>query len=195
MSKMCRAVVVMLLMAGPVAAAQEKPAKPVETPPPSGPAKTPGPTRDVGPPPGALIPPPKPIEAGQPVNIRIELTITDQRGDTTPITKTVSMIASDRSSSRIRTQGDVRTPLGFRPVILNVDARPILIRDNRARVELTVEYRPVAAEADTEKSTTPNINESLSVILEDGKPMLISQSADPVTDRKVKVEATMTILR
>jgi hypothetical protein len=176
----------LLLMASSAAAAQEKPAKPVPTPAPEqGPAKTPKPSEA----------PAKPIEAGQAVNVRIELTITDQRGDTTPITKTVSMIASDRSASRIRTQGDVRTPLGFRPVILNVDARPILIRDNRARVELTVEYRPVAAEADTEKSTTPNINESLSVILEDGKPMLISQSADPVTDRKVKVEAKMTILR
>ena len=186
MSKMCRAVVMLLLLASSGAAAQEKPAKPVPTPVAGqGPAKTPKPSEA----------PAKPIEPGQAVNVRIELTITDQRGDTTPITKTVSMIASDRSASRIRTQGDVRTPLGFRPVILNVDARPMLIRDNRARVELTVEYRPVAAEADTEKSTTPNINESLSVILEDGKPMLISQSADPVTDRKVKVEAKMTILR
>lgn len=134
---------------------------------------------------------------GQPVNVRVELTITDQRGDVTPITKTVSMMASDRSWSRIRTSGDVRTPTGFRPVILNVDARPILLakESNRARVELTIEYRPVAAEAETEKSTTPNINESLSVILEDGKPTLISQSADPVTDRKVKVEAKITILK
>jgi hypothetical protein len=146
-------------------------------------------------------PPAKPVTileaAGQPLNVRVELTITDQRGDVTPVTKTVSMIASDRSWSRIRTQGDVRTPTGFRPVILNVDARPtLLVKDgNRARVELTIEYRPVAAEADTEKSTTPNINESLSVILEDGKPMLISQSADPVTDRKVKVEAKATVLR
>jgi hypothetical protein len=43
--------------------------------------------------------------------------------------------------------------------------------------------------------TTPNINESLSVILEDGKPMLISQSADPIGDRKVKVEVKATILK
>jgi hypothetical protein len=136
-------------------------------------------------------------EGAQPVNIQIELTITDQRGDGTPITKTVSMIASDRSWSRIRTAGDVRTPTGFRPVILNVDARPTMLAKDgrRTRVELTIEYRPVAAEADTEKSTTPNVNESLSVILEDGKSMLISQSADPVTDRKVKVEAKAAILK
>ena len=82
-----------------------------------------------------------PPDIGQTVNVRIELTITDQRGEATPITKTVSMIASDRSWSRIRTQGDVRTPTGFRPVILNVDARPWLVRENRARVELTIEVQ------------------------------------------------------
>jgi hypothetical protein len=136
-------------------------------------------------------------EGARPLNVRVELTITDQRGEVAPITKTVSMIASDRSWSRIRTSGDVRTPTGFRQVILNVDVRPVLLakESNRARVELTIEYRPVAAEAESEKSTTPNINESLSVILEDGKPMLISQSADPVTDRKVKVEVKATILK
>ena len=44
-------------------------------------------------------------------------------------------------------------------------------------------------------SITPNINESLSVILDDGKSVLISQSADPVTDRKVKVEAKFAIVK
>ena len=32
-------------------------------------------------------------------------------------------------------------------------------------------------------------------MLEDGKPLVISQSADPATDRKVKVEVKATILR
>jgi hypothetical protein len=185
MSMMCRMLVLTLMMATPLVA-QDKPASPEGT-------RTP--TKKEAPAPNPQEAPAKVPDVGQTVNVRIELTITDQRGDTTPITKTVSMIASDRSWSRIRTQGDVRTPTGFRPVILNVDARPWLVRDNRARVELTIEYRPVAAEADTEKSTTPNINESLAVILEDGKPMLISQSADPVTDRKVKVEAKVSILK
>src|SRR5690242_1297806 len=39
-------------------------------------------------------------EGAQPVNVRIELTITDQRGEGSPVTKTVSMLASDRSWSR-----------------------------------------------------------------------------------------------
>ena len=182
MLKTCRLLAILALATSTVIA-QEKPATPQGPRTPK--ATTPAPTEAT----------PKPADVGQQVNVRIELTITDQRGDLAPISKTVSMIASDRSWSRIRTQGDVKTPLGFRPVILNVDARPVLTKDNRARVDLTTEYRPVAAEADTEKSSTPNINESLAVILEDGKSMLISQSADPVTDRKVKIEAKATILK
>ena len=91
---------------------------------------------------------------------------------------------------------DVRTPAGFRNVILNVDCQASIIpRAARARVMLTIEYRPVAGEAETERNTTPHINESLTVILDDGKPMVVSQSADPVTDRKVKVEAKITLLK
>jgi hypothetical protein len=139
----------------------------------------------------------KALGEAQPVNVRLELTITDQRGDAPPISKTVSMTFADRHNGRIRTQGDVRTATGFRPVILNVDGNASIIRGSttKALVGLTIEYRPVAGEGDSERATTPNINEMLNVILEDGKPMVVSQSADPVTDRKVKVEAKITLLR
>jgi hypothetical protein len=156
------------------------------------------------------VEPVRPPSEGEAVNARIELTITDARGEGAPITKTVTLMTADRAWGRIRTQGEARTANGQRfPVILNVDARPTLVSSNgtwnRARVELTIEYRPAdrpintvapitTTRRDTE-SVTPNINESLTVILEDGKPLLISQSADPVTDRKVKVEARITILK
>ncbi len=35
----------------------------------------------------------------------------------------------------------------------------------------------------------------MTVILESGKPMLVSQSADPIGDRQVTVEVTATILK
>ena len=150
--------------------------------------------------------PAKPVtisSEGLPVNVRLEITITDQRGDGPPIVKKVTKTVADRSSIRIRTGADVQTKLGFRPVVLNIDSFPSIIPtapgsgtpSNKLRVDLTIEYRPVAGEADTEKSTTPTINESLRIILEDGKSMVISESADPATDRKVKVEAKATILR
>ena len=135
---------------------------------------------------------------GQPANVRIELTITDQRGDATPVTKTVSMMTADRTPSRVRTRGDILTPgSGPRPVILNVDARPTIMPRDKIRVELTIEYQVPGERGDSssEKATSPSVNESLSVILDDGKPLMISQSADPLTDRKVKVEAKASILR
>jgi hypothetical protein len=146
------------------------------------------------------------MQNGQAVNMRIELTITDDRGTGEPIAKTVSIMTADRYWGRIRTQGEITTSDNRRlPVILNVDARPTIVRDNRARVELTIEYRPAmetyvappaaAGSKPDANGLPPNVNESLAVVLEDGKPLLISQSADPISARKVKVEAKLTILR
>ena len=169
-----------------------------------------GPPPPPGQPQGAPAPtfqrPPQPNEPNAPregqgssnTNVRVELTITDQRPEGTPVVKTVTAVIADRSNARIRTSGSVRTPQGYRDVILNVDAGTTMVNVNgvqKMRVSLTIEYRPVAMESDTEKTTTPSINESLTVVLEDGKPLVISQSADPATDRKVKVEVKATILR
>ena len=112
--------------------------------------------------------------------------------------KTVTATVADRSNARIRTSGAVRTPMGMRDVVLNVDLTPTLVNVNgvmKTRLSMLIEYRPVALESDTEKSSTPTITEALTAVLEDGKPLLISQSADPATDRKVKVEVKATILR
>lgn len=144
--------------------------------------------------------------AGQPVNMRIDLMITDDRGTGEPVAKSVSIMTADQFWGRIRTQGEITTADNRRlPVILNVDARPTIVRENRARVEMTIEYRPAMetfvappAPAGTKPDANglpPNVNESLAVILEDGKSMLISQSADPISSRTVKVEAKLTILR
>ncbi len=39
------------------------------------------------------------------------------------------------------------------------------------------------------------IQENLSVNLDDGKPLVVAQSADPVSDRQVTVEVRATILK
>jgi hypothetical protein len=180
------------------AAAQPKPAAPK---PPAEAAK-PGETAK---PPAETAParPAVSVNEGLPVNVRLEITITDQRGGAEPIVKTVTKTVADRSWIRIRTGADVQTKMGYRPVVLNIDSYPRVIPtspgsqtpSSKLKVDITIDYRPVAAEADTEKSTTPSINESLTIILEDGKSLVISQSADPATDRKVKVEAKATILK
>jgi glucose/arabinose dehydrogenase len=116
-------------------------------------------------------------------NIRIELTITDQRTDVQTPPKTVTLLVEDRQSGRIRT--------GRNNVVLNVDARPEVVRDNRIRVMLSLEYTP----QDTDRTSPMSISQTVAALLDDGKPLVVSQSADPSSDRKVKVELKATIVR
>ena len=116
-------------------------------------------------------------------NIRVELTITDQRTDVPTPPKTVTILVEDRQNGRIRT--------GRNNIALNVDARPEIVRDNRIRLLLSLEYTP----QDTDKSSPMAISETLAALLEDGKPLVVSQSADPSSDRKVRVEVKATIVR
>jgi glucose/arabinose dehydrogenase len=115
-------------------------------------------------------------------NIRVELTITDQRTDVQTPPKTVTLLVEDRQSGRIRT--------GRNNVVLNVDARPEIVRDNRIRLMLSLEYTP----QDTDRPSMA-ISETVAALLEDGKPLIVSQSADPSSDRKVRVELKATIVR
>jgi glucose/arabinose dehydrogenase len=127
--------------------------------------------------------PPPARNPAQLANIRIELTITDQRTDVQTPPKTVTLLIEDRQSGRIRT--------GRNNIALNVDARPEIVRDNRVRVLLSLEYTP----QDTDRTSPMAISESVAALLEDGKPLVVSQSADPSSDRKVRVELKATIVR
>jgi hypothetical protein len=119
------------------------------------------------------------------VNVRIDLTVTEQREGSTVAPRTVTMLVADRESGRVRTGGGANA-------VLNVDARPELTRDGRIRLSVSLEYR---READTaEKSAPALLTESLTMIVEDGKQVLVSQSADPTTARStVRVEVKATI--
>lgn len=141
-------------------------------------------------------------------NVRLDVTITDQRASGQPTTKTVSLVLSHGAHGRIRTTGDVRVPVQIqgsdgaaqtnymmRPVALNVDAHPVFVSANRVRATVTLEYKPTGGEAEDQAPLTTTISEMFTVILEDGKPLVVSQSADPTTDRRVRVEVKATILK
>jgi glucose/arabinose dehydrogenase len=116
-------------------------------------------------------------------NIRIEMTITDQRSDVQTSPKTVTLLVEDRHSGRIRT--------GRNNLVLNVDASAEIVRDSRIRVLLSLEYTP----SDAGQGAPMAISEAVATLLEDGKPLVVSQSADPSSDRKVRVELKATIVR
>lgn len=152
-------------------------------------------------PPAVQTPPAAPPAQNRPpapssfTNIRLDLTITDTYADK-PSSRTVSMIVVDRERSSIRTSN--RLPNGPN-VQLNVDAYASLLADrgNRILVRLTFEYTPAQASAGAESrgAIPAELTESLSVVLENGQKLVVSQSADPVTDRKVTVEVTATVLK
>lgn len=118
------------------------------------------------------------------VNIKIELSITDQRGESTAVPKLVTIIVADRESGRIRTLRGNNS--------LNVDARPDIPREGRVRVVMTLEYKPVMADGERAEMM---INETLTALLEDGKSMVVSQAVDPTSDRRVRVEMKATVMR
>jgi hypothetical protein len=131
-------------------------------------------------------------------NVQIELTISDQIGTQTPEKKTVTMIVASGSWGKVRSAGTVRPP-NTAPfaVDINVDARPFVAVDGPVQLELTLVYSPPggANNQDARMDKPTGINQSLTVVLQSGKPLVISQAADPVSDRKVVVEVKATVLK
>jgi hypothetical protein len=132
-------------------------------------------------------------------NVQIELSISDQIGTQTPERKIVNMVVSSGNWGKIRSTGNIRPP-GEAPLVvqLDIDARPLVSVDGPIQLELTLNYAPPGAQAperDNSKPRPTSINQSLTVVLQSGKPLIISQAADPVSERKVLVEVKATVLK
>jgi hypothetical protein len=200
------AVCVMAIVPGQIGIAQELPegqkTPPLAVPPP-----------DAQP---VALPTPKPAQAHSPrrppripamANIRVDITITDQAGSEPPLKKTLNVIAADGGSGAVRSKATVavpRHPPGpdpknyvYEELPLNVDIRPeITENESRIRTRLILNYETFYA------STTSGMPAVRSVVtvdqwvmLENGKPLVVSQSADAATDRKVTVELKATIMK
>ena len=125
---------------------------------------------------------------GQAVNIKLDMTITEQTGSSAPTAKTVSMIVADRGTGIIRSVGTVRSQ---GRVEITMDARPQILSSGAVRVALRLEYNPRAMGADS-PGVWSSLNEQISVVLQPGTPLVISQAADPSSDRRVLVEISAT---
>src|SRR5205814_6819792 len=142
----------------------------------------------------AIAPPPPPPREGQPVNIKVELTITDQHAGAAPAKKALSAVIGDGQGGFVRSSSMVGGPLGEVP--LNVDVEPRILADGKIRLHFNLQYDlPSTPGADVPRPTKTTIRESITLILENGKSLLAAQSADPVIDRQVTVEVKATILR
>ena len=130
-------------------------------------------------------------------NVKIDVTISDQTGNGPVEKKLLSVIAAEETWGKIRTQAAARMgDGGFQHVALNVDARPWLTATGAIQLELTVAYNPLGAGAkDTAQARPTELNQSMTIVLENGKPMLVSQAADPIMDRRIVVEVVAAILK
>ncbi len=156
------------------------------------------------PPPPPPAPPAPPSAAlarrGQPVNVKVEFTLTDSRGSgAAPVKRTVSIIVADQHTGQIRSTSDVFGVAGSVP--LNVDTTPELLGDGKIRVGFNLQY-DWAVPVESGATATPrgtvlktSMHDSVSLVLENGKPLVAAQSADPSGDRQVTVEVMATILK
>lgn len=130
-------------------------------------------------------------------NIKVEISISDQRGDGPAEKKQVSMIVAETSWGKIRTHADARPSSPGPPmtVALNVDARPFLTTTGQIQLELVVNYNPLDETGKAGIIRPTELNQSMTVVLQSGKPLIVAQAADPIVDRKMIVEVVATILK
>jgi hypothetical protein len=155
-------------------------------------------------------PPGPPRREGQPINVKVELSITEEGGGTTSSRKTVSAVIGDGFNGYVRANGfsaNPNAPSFDRVVPLNLDAYPVILSNGKIRLTCTIQYLAGAAQYVAGAAPAPrepasqnqpgrtDIKENIVLILESGKPLVVSQAADPVSDREVTVEVKATILR
>ena len=125
-----------------------------------------------------------PRQGAQPVNIKVDLVIKEQREGVPATPKTITMMVADRERGQIRSGG------GSGDQQLNVDVRPEIVRDSKIRVQVTFDYR--APRSDSDKGP-PTITQSLSAIAADAQPLVISQWTEAGSNRTITVELRATI--
>lgn len=190
------AVCVMAVVLGAIGVAQEareggQPA-PAEAQPPAKPAPAP-----------VLEPPSRRPQILPAVpNVRVELTITDQIGSQTPVKKTLTVIAASGNGGSVRSKVTLALPnmdgapvkFRYEDLPLNVDVRPEIAENGLIRTRLILNYETATTTPEGHGALRSVVTVDQWVMLSNGKPMTVSQSADAATDRKVSVELKATIL-
>jgi hypothetical protein len=160
-------------------------------------APPPAPSPKPSPPPAAKpSPEPAPAEHGQSINVRLDIKLTERRGEGEPVTKVITMTIADRRNGMIRAANGAQPGGGaFAPAALNVDATPTVDTNGKIRLSLGLEYNVNDPSPDAKGLPMRGVREQFFVIAESGRPLVVADSADPVTDRRLQVEVTATILR
>lgn len=170
-------------------AIQEAPPAQVRPPaPPAAPRPPREPQATAPPAPGEAPQPPR--RPGQAINVRIEVTVTDRVSGKPPVSRTLTVTAADGASAQVRSNFSAQRA---RDTGISLDALPRLLDGGRIQLQMTLDY--TSADATDAALASNNVRVRQEVVLESGKPLVIAEPADAMTDRRVTVEAKATILR
>lgn len=162
-----------------VIAAQAEAQTPSKPPPPS-----PAPQPAVAPPPPPSPQPPP----GQPVNIRIELVLSDTVEGKTIANEIFTSLLADGQVGKMRRFNSDNTRA------FEVDVRPLMV-GSRVQLTLTMNYRAPGGPTGEDKSLL-SFTQNIASFLENGKPLTVIESkGDPVSSRRIAVQATATIMK
>jgi hypothetical protein len=153
-----------------------------QTPPPR--VSAPQPAKPPAPPPPA----PPPSEPKEPtVNVRLDVTITDRAGETVAPPKTITMLLADVGLSQMRSTFDDRT--------VNIDARSTIV-NGRIKVILVLSSDPRSNDPRSPFGDTRVVaRHSATLLLDNGKPLVVFESTDQAANRKTTIELKATIQR
>jgi len=175
-------------------AAPEPPAKPMPPTPPAAPAQ---PARQVGDAP--LVRSGGQTDGQQNANVQLDVVVTDTISGK-PEGKRVTLLLRNGHSGSLRTKGQIWVDGQLWAVELGLDGRVRILGPGLIEAMVTFTYAapPLGSGASGEEarrqlSPPAEVTESLTAMLRSGQPMLVSRSADPVTNRTVAVELTATI--
>ena len=142
------------------------------------------------------------------VNIRVDATITESRGEETLGRKVISVTLRDGDTGSVRSSALVPQPkFGGAPdeqgsltrAPLNMDATVFLREGGRVLARVTLEFNrgsvDIGSSGAQRAAFDSGIRQSVSVMLENAKPLVVAQSADPEGDRRVTLELKATILK
>jgi outer membrane biosynthesis protein TonB len=145
----------------------------------------------------------RPAASSKGVNIRIDATVIESRGEQTVGRKTVSATVMDGENGFVRSTVIVpaQSPIDSARKdmlrgVLNMDVRAWLRDDGRVTAYLTLESQGGAIDLGERGSgSDAGIRQSVAVVLEQNKPLVVAQSADAVGDRRLALEVTATLLK
>jgi hypothetical protein len=139
----------------------------------------------------AIAPPGTP---SQPINVRVDVTLTDSKG----APKVLSMTIADGFSGMNRTNSLVVPQGGNVTYSFDADATPVLLADRSDRIRLRITAEAVVpVESERATATIPRLSlkQSQTVILSDGELVELARSADPASDRTFVLSVKATIQR